>query len=46
MKQSILFILSAMIIVMVSGCSTTSGAGKDIQSVGKAITNTAEDAKK
>lgn len=30
----------------VSGCNTVSGAGKDVKSVGGAVTSTAEDAKK
>jgi predicted small secreted protein len=30
----------------VSACNTVSGAGKDVESVGGAVTNTAEDAKK
>jgi predicted small secreted protein len=34
------------IALLASGCSTTAGAGKDIQSAGKGITKTAEDAKK
>lgn len=34
------------IALLASGCATTAGAGKDLQSAGKAITKTAEDAKK
>jgi predicted small secreted protein len=30
----------------VSACNTVSGAGKDVESAGEAVTNTAEDAKK
>lgn len=30
----------------VSACNTVSGAGKDVKSVGGAVTDTAEDAKK
>ena len=29
----------------VSACNTVSGAGKDVTAAGKAVTNTAEDAK-
>ncbi len=29
----------------VAACNTVSGAGKDVSSAGKAVTNTAEDAK-
>jgi entericidin B len=30
----------------VSACNTVSGAGKDVESAGSAVTSTAEDAKK
>jgi predicted small secreted protein len=30
---------------LLSGCNTTSGAGKDVSSVGRVITESAEDAK-
>ena len=30
----------------VSACNTVSGAGKDVSAAGKAVTNTAEDAKR
>lgn len=42
------FIIAACtaIALLASGCSTTAGAGKDLQSAGEAITKTAEDAKK
>ncbi len=30
----------------VAGCNTVAGVGKDVQAAGKAVTNTAEDAKK
>jgi predicted small secreted protein len=29
-----------------TACNTVSGAGKDVESAGQAVTNTAEDAKK
>ena len=32
--------------VTLSACNTVSGAGKDVSSAGKAVTNTADDAKK
>jgi predicted small secreted protein len=32
--------------VLTSGCATTAGAGKDIQSAGKALTKSSEDARK
>jgi len=42
MKYSLFIIAPALIAVLVSGCSTTAGVGKDLQSAGKAITETAE----
>ena len=36
----------AAVALLASGCATTAGAGKDLQSAGKAITKTADDAKK
>lgn len=32
--------------LFVSACNTVSGAGKDVSSAGKAVTDTAEDVKK
>ncbi|MEH3035986.1 MAG: entericidin A/B family lipoprotein [Sphingomonas adhaesiva] len=32
--------------VLVSACNTVAGAGKDVSSAGRAVTNTAEDVKK
>jgi predicted small secreted protein len=32
-------------ILMLAACNTISGAGKDVSSVGKTVTNTANDAK-
>jgi len=42
MKYSLFIIAPALIAVLASGCSTTAGVGKDLQSAGKAITETAE----
>lgn len=36
-------VITAML--MVAGCNTVAGAGKDVSSAGKAVTNTANDAK-
>ncbi len=46
MRKSIL--IAAMLVagVSVSACNTIGGAGKDVSSVGKAVTTTANDAKK
>jgi predicted small secreted protein len=46
MTSTIIIAACTAIALLASGCSTTAGAGKDIQSAGKAITKTAEDAKK
>ena len=46
MTSTVIIAACTAIAVLASGCSTTAGAGKDIQSAGKAITKTAEDAKK
>lgn len=43
-KLVILAIAAASLTV--AACNTMSGAGKDVQSAGSAVTNTAEDAKK
>ncbi len=41
-----LFLLSLLAASLsVSACNTVSGAGKDVKSVGGAVTSTAEDAK-
>ena len=42
-KFVILMVLGASFAV--AGCNTVSGAGKDVKSVGGAVTETAEDAK-
>lgn len=46
MTSSTIIAACAAIALLATGCSTTAGAGKDLQSAGKAITETAEDAKK
>ncbi len=33
-------------LALLAGCNTISGAGKDVSSVGKAVTRTADDVKK
>ncbi|MEI6417450.1 MAG: entericidin A/B family lipoprotein [Sphingomonadales bacterium] len=35
-----------LLALLVGGCNTTAGAGKDLQSAGKAITKTSEDVRK
>ena len=43
-KVFLLAVLAAS--MAVSACNTVSGAGKDVESAGEAVTETAEDAKK
>jgi entericidin B len=43
-SATVMLVLSALAITL-AGCNTTAGAGRDIKSAGKAIENTAEDAK-
>ena len=44
MRKIILFVVLAAS-MSVAACNTISGAGKDVSATGKAVTNTAEDAK-
>ena len=43
--RKIIILLAATCAIAVAGCNTVSGAGRDVSSVGKAVTNTANDAK-
>ncbi len=43
--RKLIILLAATCAVAVAGCNTVSGAGRDVSSVGKAVTNTANDAK-
>ena len=45
MRKMIVFAAAAAAL-LVGACNTVAGAGKDVSSVGKAVTNTANDAKK
>jgi entericidin B len=45
MKIFAKFLMIALITASFAACNTISGAGKDIKAGGKAIENTAEDAK-
>lgn len=45
-KASVLVLLVSVATVTLAGCNTTAGAGRDLKSAGKAIENTAEDAKR
>lgn len=44
MRNVILLALAAASLA-VSGCNTVAGAGKDVESAGEAVTETAQDAK-
>ena len=46
MKSNAILAACLTLTMMASGCATTAGAGKDIQSVGKAITKTSKDVQK
>ncbi len=43
--RKILVLAAAATALMIAGCNTVAGAGKDVSAVGKAVTNTANDAK-
>ncbi|QIE47325.1 entericidin A/B family lipoprotein [Pseudohalocynthiibacter aestuariivivens] len=44
MTSTLRCMIAAMTLFGLAACETVQGAGKDIQSAGKAITDTAEDA--
>jgi predicted small secreted protein len=43
--RKILVLAAAATALLVAGCNTIAGAGKDVSAVGHAVTNTANDAK-
>lgn len=43
--RKLFVLLAAAAAVSVAACNTISGAGKDVSAAGKAVSNTAEDAK-
>ena len=43
--RKILVLAAAATALLVAGCNTLAGAGKDVSAVGHAVTNTANDAK-
>ncbi len=45
MRKTIIIAFAVLAGIAVTACNTVSGAGKDVSSVGKAVTNTAEDVK-
>lgn len=42
--KTVTFLLSACLIIGVAGCNTVDGAGRDVESGGEAISNTAREA--
>lgn len=45
MRQVVLLILTAASVLSIAACNTVQGAGKDVSSAGRAVSDTAEDAK-
>jgi predicted small secreted protein len=45
MRNAIIMTLALVTGLSLNACNTVSGAGKDVSSVGKAVTNTANDVK-
>ena len=41
-----LIVATAAAALLAAGCNTVSGVGRDVQAVGKAVTHTANDAKR
>lgn len=44
--RPLLLLAAATAALLLSSCNTISGAGKDVQAAGRAVTHTAEDARK
>jgi predicted small secreted protein len=44
--RKMIVLAAAVSAVLVAGCNTVAGVGKDVQAAGKAVTNTANDVKK
>ncbi len=45
MRQVVLLILTAASVISMAACNTVKGAGRDVSSAGRAVSDTAEDAK-
>ena len=43
--RKIIVLVAAMAAVSIAACNTVSGAGRDVSSAGRAVTDTAQDAK-
>jgi predicted small secreted protein len=46
MWKKILFVLMSVLSLAVSACNTVSGAGRDVESAGRAVSNEAEEHKR
>ncbi|MFZ1415099.1 MAG: entericidin A/B family lipoprotein [Defluviicoccus sp.] len=46
MKQRMMTALTAVLLLAVAACNTTEGVGKDVQSGGEVLSDTARDVKK
>jgi predicted small secreted protein len=44
--RKMIVLAAAVSALLVAGCNTVAGVGKDVQAAGKAVTNTANDVKK
>ena len=44
--RKLIVLAAAAAALLVAGCNTVAGVGKDVQAAGKAVTNTANDVKK
>lgn len=43
--RKVIVLLAALAAVSIAACNTVSGAGRDVSSAGRAVTDTAQDAK-
>jgi predicted small secreted protein len=44
--RKLIVMAAATAALLVAGCNTVAGVGKDVQAAGKAVTHTADDAKR
>lgn len=43
--RNLIMLAAAAAAILVAGCNTVAGVGRDVQAAGKAVSSTAEDAK-
>ena len=43
--RNLIMLAAAAAAILVTGCNTVAGVGRDVQAAGKAVSSTAEDAK-